>query len=61
MSIWTSPDGKTHTQFDHILIDRRWNLSRFNVRSVRGAHCDTDHYLAVAKVWERLAVRKQAA
>jgi hypothetical protein len=31
------------------------------VRSFRGADCDTDHYLAVAKVRERLAVSKQAA
>ena len=23
---WTSPDGKTHNQTDHILIDRRWHL-----------------------------------
>jgi len=30
------------------------------VRSFRGADCDTDHSLAVAKVRERLAVSKQA-
>jgi hypothetical protein len=31
------------------------------VQSFRGADCDTDHYLVVAKVRERLAVIKQAA
>jgi len=31
------------------------------VQSFRGAHCDTDHYLVMAKVRERLAVGKQAA
>jgi len=52
---WTSPDGKTHNQIDHILIDRRWLLSILDVRSFRGAECD-DHYLVVAKVKESLAV-----
>jgi hypothetical protein len=32
-----------------------------NVRSFRGAECDTDHYVVVAKVRERLMVSKQAA
>jgi len=31
------------------------------VQSFRGADCDTDHYLEIAKVRERLAVGKQAA
>ena len=31
------------------------------MRSFRGADCDTDHYLLIAKVRERLTVGKQAA
>jgi len=58
---WTSPDGKTDNQINHILIDRRRHLSILDVRSFRGADCDTDHYLVVAKVRERLAASKQAA
>jgi len=43
------------------LIDRRWHSSILDVRSFRGADCDTDHYLVIAKVRERLAVGKRAA
>jgi hypothetical protein len=57
---WTSPDGKTHNQIDHILIDRKWLSSLPDVRSFRGADCDTDHYLVVAIVRERWSkVNKQ--
>jgi len=59
--IWTSPDGKTHNQIDHVLIGRRWNSSVLDVRSFKGADCDTDHYLVITNVRERLAVGKQAA
>jgi len=57
----TSPDGKTHNQIDHILIDRRRHSSVPDMQSFRGADCDTDHYLVIAKVRERSAVGKQAA
>ena len=61
MCTWTHPDRKTQSQFDHILKDRRWNLSILHARNFRGADFDTDHHLVVAKVKERLAVNKQAA
>jgi hypothetical protein len=28
---WTSPDGKTHNQIDHILIDRKWHSGILHV------------------------------
>ena len=45
-------DGKTHNHIDHVLIERRWHSSILDVRSVREADCDTDHYLVVARVRE---------
>jgi hypothetical protein len=50
-----------HNQIDHVLKDRRQHSSIPDVRSFRGADCDTDHYLLVSKVRERLAVSKRAA
>jgi hypothetical protein len=58
---WTSPTENTHNQIDHILIDRRRHSSVLDVRSFRGADCDTGHCLVVAKMRERLAVSKRAA
>ena len=43
------------------MIDRRWHSHILDVRSFRGADCDTDHYLVVAKVREKLVVSKQEA
>jgi hypothetical protein len=41
---WTSPDGKTHNQIYHFLVDRRRHSNVLEVRSFRSADCDTDHY-----------------
>jgi hypothetical protein len=50
----------TNKRVDNITIDRRWNSNILDVRFFRGAECDTDHYLVVAKVRETVAVCKQA-
>jgi hypothetical protein len=55
---WTSPDGVTHNQIDHVLTDKRCHSNILDVRSFRGADCDTDHYLEVAKLREGISVSK---
>ena len=56
---WTSPDGMTHNQIDHILIDKRRQSSILDIRSFRGADCDSGHYLLIAKLRKRLSVAKR--
>jgi hypothetical protein len=43
------------------LIEKKRHSIILDVQSFRVAHCDTDHYLVVAKVRERLTVSKQTA
>jgi endonuclease/exonuclease/phosphatase family metal-dependent hydrolase len=57
---WTSPDGVTHNQIDHVLIDERRYPNILDVRSFVGADCDTDHCLVVAKLRDRISVSKGA-
>jgi exonuclease III len=49
------PEENTN-HIDHVLIDRRRHSSILDVRSFRGADCDTDHCLVAANVQDRLAV-----
>jgi len=57
---WTCPGRNNNNLIDHILIDRR-RSSILDVRSSRGANCDTGHGLIVAKFREKLAAGKRAA
>jgi hypothetical protein len=43
---WTSPDGKTHNQIDHLLVDRRRHSNVLDVRSLRAADFDSEQYSA---------------
>ena len=54
---WKFPDGRTFSQINHILIDRRFRGCIRNVRTYRGADADSDHYLAYAKFNLRLATK----
>ena len=45
---WTSPDGKTENQIDHITIGRKWRRSLQDVRVKRGADAASDHHLVIA-------------
>jgi hypothetical protein len=47
---WTSPDGKTQNQINHVLIDKRQHSNIIEARSFTAADCDANHYLVVAKL-----------
>jgi hypothetical protein len=51
-------DGKTQNQTDSMLINKRTHSSIAEVRSIRGADCDTGYCLVVANVRHRLSVSK---
>lgn len=50
---WTTPDQKTGTQIDHILINRRRQSSVKDVRTYRGICTDTDHFMVMATVKQK--------
>lgn len=52
---WTSPDGRTRNQIDHICISKEWRSSLLNVKNRRGAVLDTDHQLVFAESRIKLA------
>ena len=53
---WKSPRGYL-TQIDHLLINRKWRRSLYDVRVLRSADSHSDHYLLLGKVQLKLAGR----
>ena len=47
---WTSPDGQTQSQIDHIIINSKWRGSLQDVQVMRNADVESDHNLLVAKM-----------
>ncbi|XP_055388198.1 uncharacterized protein LOC129616594 [Condylostylus longicornis] len=52
---WTSPDGITKNQIDHICISKKWRSSLMDVRTMRGADAQTDHMLLTCEVRLKLS------
>lgn len=42
---WTAPGDRAHNQIDYVLVEKRGASSIKNVRTYRGADCNSDHYL----------------
>uniref|UniRef100_A0A8D9EGU9 Craniofacial development protein 2 n=1 Tax=Cacopsylla melanoneura TaxID=428564 RepID=A0A8D9EGU9_9HEMI len=55
---WTSPDGQTQNQIDHILMCKKWRSSLLDTRSKTGADCGSDHNLVIAEVRLKIATIK---
>lgn len=51
---WISPDQKSWSQIDHILITRRKQTSITDVRTYRGAHADSDHFMVTATLRQKV-------
>jgi len=50
MVTWWSPDKEVCNQVDHMLVDRRHCTNVGDVRNMRGAETESDHFLVRAKI-----------
>jgi hypothetical protein len=53
---WTSPDGQTVNQIDHVLVNKTKRGMIQDVRTMRGPKCDSDNFLLKIKVKQRLII-----
>lgn len=56
---WTSPDGITKKQIDHIIINNRWRSSFQDVVVRRGADVGGDHSFVLVKIRLKLIKTKK--
>lgn len=52
---WRVPGRDLYNQIDHILVCRRRLSNILDVRTYRGADCDSDHFLVVAALKHKTA------
>jgi hypothetical protein len=45
LQTWISPEGLRANQTDHVMISRRHASDITDIRSQRGADCDSDHFI----------------
>lgn len=55
---WQSNDGFTKNQIDHLLIGKERRSNVLDVRSYRGADCDSDHYLLIGVIRQKVSMEK---
>ena len=58
---WQSSDLNTKNQIDHVVIDGQHASSILDVRTLRSANMDSDHFLVAAKVRTRLCACKNTS
>ena len=56
---WRSPDQRTVSQIDHVIINQKWRRSLQDVKAYRGADIGSDHVLVVASVSLKLRKTKR--
>lgn len=52
---WKMPDGNVVNQIDHMVIDKRHKKCLLDIRNRRGANIDSDHFLVIAKIRQKIS------